>query len=99
MSAPCDINRALRVYLGDEHGGYQPIGDKEERLRRAFPNDYDSVRKMLCPYLDADVVVDWSSTSLAAAADLFAQDIRSKHPELDCISAKGLASRFTYSWR
>jgi hypothetical protein len=99
MSATFDINRTLRVYLGDEHGGYQPIGDPDSRLRGAFPEDHESRRALIDKYLMEDFVVDWSSTSLAAAGDLFTAALRRKFPELDSRSARGLASRFTYTWR
>jgi len=56
-------------------------------------------RTMIDKYLTEDFTVDWSSTSLAAAGDLFAENLRRKFPELDSTSARGLANRFTYSWR
>ena len=94
-----DINQTLRVYLGDEHGGYQPIGDPDARLRSAFREDHELRRAMIDKYLAEDFTVDWSSTSLATAGDLFAEALRRKFPELDSTSARGLANRFTYSWR
>jgi hypothetical protein len=100
VSATSDINSALRVYLGDEHGGYQPI-DTEERLRRAFPTEHDAVRAAIEPYLKEEEQFDYpaSAESLAAAGDIFAQHLRAKFPELDPISVRGLANRFTFAWK
>jgi hypothetical protein len=99
VTATPDINQTLRVYLGDEDGGYQPIGDPDARLRSAFPEDYESRRAMIDKYLAEDSTVEWSATSLVAAGDLFAEALRRKFPELDSTSARGLANRFTYTWR
>ena len=68
-------------------------------MRCAFPQDYESRRDMIDKYLNEDFTVDWSSTSLAAAADLFAEALRKKFPEMHSTSAQGLANRFAYSWR
>lgn len=39
------INDAVLAYLGSgKEGGYQPIGDHEQRLRDAFPHDWQSLK-------------------------------------------------------
>lgn len=95
------VNKALRAYLGDESGGYDPIGDADDRLRRAFPADYESVRAALGKYLDEQTRFDYPSSapSLGEAGEVFAQSLHAKYPELDAVSIRGLASRFTYGWR
>lgn len=92
------VNATLRVYLGSETGGYQPLGDPRERVRRAFPDDHTSRSSLIATYLDEDMVIDWDATSLDEAGDLFAEVLRQKYPELDAISVRGLASRMTYVW-
>ena len=101
MQTGIDINAALRAYFGDDTGGYQPIGDADDRLRRAFPHDYAALRRTIQKYLDAEAqfTVDWDQHSLQSAADLFANILRQRHPELDSVSARGLASRFAFAWK
>jgi hypothetical protein len=101
MRTHIDINQALRVYLGDESGGYQPIGDPDERLLRAYPRDHHAVRRAIEPYLREQerFTIDWNHHSLQRAAELFASTVRRRYPELDAISARGLASRFTFDWK
>jgi hypothetical protein len=95
-----DLNHALKLYLGAEHdGGYQPTGC-DDRLRAAFPNDYDRIVELLSPYLDEEhAPEDWTGRSLAEEADCFAGKLQTKFPELDDVSIEGLANRWSFDWR
>jgi hypothetical protein len=95
-----DINHPLRHYLGtDDDGGYQPSGC-DDRLRVAFPNDYDRIVELLAPYLDEEhAPEDWTGQSLAEEAGYFVSKLQTKFPELDDLSIKGLANRWSFDWR
>ncbi len=93
------MNVALKIYLGDENGGYQPVGDPEERLRQAYPKEAISAELEKYLYEEIDFAYPCAAASLAEAGEIYAQHLRSKHPELDSKSIKGLANRFTYGWR
>jgi hypothetical protein len=101
-SLALNVNRALQVYLGcDAAGGYDPIGDHEKRLRRAYPFRHRSARSAVDGYLreasDFDYPID--APSLSAAADMFAEAMRHRFPELDAVTVRCLASRFAYNWK
>lgn len=95
-----DINQLLKIYLGaNDEGGYQPIGC-DERLRAAFPKDYDRMVNIMSPYLSEDHPPEnWAARTLAEEADHFAGKLRAKFPELDARSIKALANRWSYAWR
>jgi hypothetical protein len=97
-----NVNRALQAYLGcDATGGYDPIGDHEKRLRRAYPLRYRSARIAVEGYLGEadDFGYPSDAPSLSAAAEVFAESLRRKLPELDAVTVQCLANRFAYGWR
>ncbi len=95
-----DINNILRIYLGtDANGGFNPIGHGEDRLKLAFPRDWEQRLEAIGPYLKVDHRPDWSLHDLTEEGEIFAEILRKRFPELDDISVKALANRFTYGWK
>jgi hypothetical protein len=93
-----DINHVLKVYLGaDENGGYEPLYC-EERLKKAFPDLHEEMMKLIAPYLDEDPDRDWT-IDLVQDRDRFEAALRQKFPELDAISARALANRWSFRWK
>lgn len=94
-----NINEVLKIYLGtDDAGGFQPIGC-EERMRHAFPADFDERMRAIDPYLAVDYTPDWTRLDLIQAGNAFAEVLRKRFPELDEVVVKSLANQFTFSWR
>ena len=94
-----DVNQVLQLYLGaGADGGYQPIGC-DERLRQAFPNDYSAAKAAIARYLDETHEPDWARRSLAAETRRFITALEQKFPELEGISVKALANRWSYDWK
>jgi len=94
-----DVNRALQIYLGcGPEGGYQPIGC-EERLTRAYLADSTRVRQLIARYLDEGHEADWSKHGLVEETELFATALAAKYPELERITVKALANRWSYGWK
>lgn len=90
-----DINQILQIYLGtDASGGYQPIG-REARLQRAFPEDFSRLLDLIRPYLDEDQEPDWSGT-LIEETNRFEARLRERFPELDAVSVRALANRWSF---
>ena len=94
-----DINNILRIYLGTKNGGFDPIGQGEDRLKQAFPRDWERMLVAIEPYLGVDHRPDWSLHDLIEEGEIFAEILRKRFPELDDISVKALANRFTYGWK
>ena len=93
-----DINQLLKLYLGaDQNGGYEPLY-REERLRKAFPNDHERMLELMAPYLNEDPPRDWTR-DLVEERDRFEAKLRQKFPELDAISARVLANRWSFDWK
>ena len=92
-----DANDILQIYLGtDEGGGYQPVGNGEDRLAEAFPDEEVSLMMDgICRYLDF-WIEELLSDDLAEAAEHFETKIGSEYPELDEISRRALGSRYAY---
>jgi hypothetical protein len=99
MDTP-NINHVLKLYLGaDANGGFQPIGC-DERLRSAFPRDYARMIELMSPYLAEDrPPQDWSESTLSQESDRFATTLRQKFPELDTISIRALANRWSFGYK
>jgi hypothetical protein len=101
MTSTTDINDLLHLFLGaDEKGGFQPIGC-DERFRRAFPDTHGEKMRAIQRYLDAgaDYQPDWSKNDLVAESRLFAKMLEASFPELDLISVRALANRFSFDWK
>jgi hypothetical protein len=93
-----DINDVLKVYLGaDPNGGYEPLYC-EERLKKEFPDTHSEMLKRIAPYLEEDPDRDWTMDFLEDV-HRFAAALRQKFPELDAISAKALANRWSFRWK
>jgi hypothetical protein len=96
-----DPSQVLTVYLGaGESGGYLPMG-QEERLRKAFPRDFDSVRESIEKYLKFPDYppTEWTTNDLAAAQGIYEQRLAQAFPELSARAVNALACRWSYSWR
>jgi hypothetical protein len=94
-----DINYVLQLYLGaDANGGFQPIGC-DERLRSAFPSDYSRLMQLMTRYLGEDHVPDCSKRDLVEERDLFAGRLRQKFPELDDMTVRALANRWSFGYK
>jgi hypothetical protein len=93
-----DVNSLLKLYLGaDENGGYIPL-NCEERLKRAFPDRHEEIMQLIVPYLEEDRERDWRMDFLEDT-HRFETMLRQKFPELDAISARALANRWSFRWK
>ena len=96
-----DPSEMLVVYLGaDATGGYQPIG-KEERLRKAYPHDFELALAAIEKYLQFPDYPpnEWSSDDLAKEQDIYAKRLARAFPELSARAVNALACRWSYGWR
>jgi hypothetical protein len=95
-----DINHVLKVYLGaDANGGYQPIGC-DKRLRAAFPRDQTQMMQLMSRYLDEDhPMQEWTERTLAQETSRFVEILNRKFPELDAITIRALANRWSFGNR
>jgi hypothetical protein len=93
-----DINRVLKVYLGaDATGGYEPLY-REERMKQTFPDSYVEMMQLIAPYLDEDQERDWGR-DLVKERNRFEASLRNKFPELDAITTRALANRWSFAWK
>jgi hypothetical protein len=93
-----DINALLKLYLGaDEEGSYRPIF-REERFKKEFPQNHSEKMRLIAPYLDEDRDRDWTM-DFPEDIRRFEAELRQKFPELDAISAKALANRWSFGWK
>lgn len=91
------INSVLKIYLGtDGNCAYEPLYS-DDRLRQAFPYKYSEMMRLITPYLEVDREPDWKH-NLAEEADRFAEELRSRFPELDEIAVRALANRWHFGW-
>lgn len=95
-----DINYILKVYLGtDSRGGYQPVGI-DQRMKQAFPNDHDAKMVLIAKYLEAEhPPTVWEKVGLAEEAEVFADKLANRFPELDAVAVRALANRWSFGWK
>jgi hypothetical protein len=99
MTEQSYINHALKTYLGTgTTGGFQPIGC-EERLRMEFPKNHAQVMELMSRYLDEDQKPDWSKGDLIQETNRFIEALSQKFPELDAITIRALANRWSFGYR
>jgi hypothetical protein len=93
-----DINALLKLYLGaDENGSYFPL-NCEERFKKEFPENHSKMMQLIAPYLEEDRERDWTMDFLEDT-HRFETALRQKFPELDAISARALANRWSFGWK
>ena len=94
-----DINHVLKIYLGaTDNGGYEPLY-RDERMRRAFPDDHARMMELIAPYLAEGHEPDWTRGDLIQEAACFEAALRQKFPELDAIAARALSNRWAFDWK
>ena len=98
-----DVSEALSVYLGTgSSGGYQPIGNGNERLKATYGNRYSEALAVISKYLsDAPdhPPTEWSSRELAVEFISYEKKLRAAFPELSDHATNALACQWSYSWR
>ena len=96
-----DASEVLVVYLGaGETGGYQPIGC-DERLRAAYPRNFQVALAEIEKYLNFPDYPppEWGSTDLATEQGIYEKRLAEAFPELSARAVNALACRWSYGWR
>ena len=96
-----DPSEVLVAYLGaGETGGYQPIG-RDERLRAAYPRDFQAALAAIEKYLNFPDYPppEWSSNDLAREQRIYEKRLADAFPELSARAVNALACRSSYGWR
>ena len=70
--------KAILTYLGVtlESPGYQPVGDSDERLRKAFASNYESIQDDIKKIIDVtmEIEVDWKEYPWPDKASMYIEE-------------------------
>jgi len=97
-----DSNSVLITYLGaGVRGGYQPIGC-EERLKSAYPTQFNQAKLLVEKYLNTmsdHPPNKWMSNDLAKERSIYESSLEAQYPELGKLAINSLACYWSYQWK